>query len=275
METEFYKYQGAGNDFIILDDRAHKFNELDHDLVQKLCSRRFGIGADGLMLLRSHRDYDFEMLYFNADGHPGSMCGNGGRCIVAFAHSIGLFDSKTDFLAVDGVHYAEYVAAAGLVKLGMIEVDQIVLWEDAEHASGNGYYLNTGSPHLVVKMRYPELKNLDVVKEGGRLRHHVDFVSGGGTNVNFAASGMEPAGYFVRTFERGVEDETLACGTGATAVALAMAYQEDPFGTGNRETPVKVMGGDLKIYYHQDGGKFSDIYLEGPAVQVFSGRIRL
>ncbi|MDR6941948.1 diaminopimelate epimerase [Mucilaginibacter pocheonensis] len=261
MKIRFYKYQGAGNDFILVDNRENKIDHAHPKLISTLCDRRFGIGGDGMMFLQNKEGFDFEMVYYNADGQPSSMCGNGGRCIVAFAKFLGIIKTETEFLAVDGPHHAKISDAGDWVSLQMIDVDQIKTDKGA-------YILNTGSPHYVKQV--DDLQHRDVYHEGKAIRNNATYREKG-INVNF----VEPVddGYFVRTFERGVEDETFACGTGVTAVALAMAshYQK----TGHITTPIKVLGGNLNIRFNYDGEVFTDIFLEGPAVQVFSGEIDL
>lgn len=255
---KFFKYQGAGNDFVLIDNRDQQFDADDTALVARLCDRRFGIGADGLMLLQEKEGYDFEMLYYNADGNLGSMCGNGGRCIVSFAKHLGIIKSKTFFLAVDGEHEATISDAADWVSLKMIDVKYIEKID--EH-----YVLNTGSPHYVQLV--DQLKELDVFQAGRAIRYN-DTYRQEGINVNFVEPQNE--GYAVRTYERGVEDETLACGTGVTAVALAMALHHNQ--VGNINTPIKAMGGNLNIRFsHLGKGMFENIYLEGPAKLVFEG----
>jgi diaminopimelate epimerase len=259
VTTHFYKYQGAGNDFILLDNRAKAINHQNPELIAGLCDRRFGIGGDGLMLLQNKAGYDFEMVYYNADGQPSSMCGNGGRCIVAFAKFLGVIDTETNFLAVDGPHYAKISASGDWVSLQMINVDIINTDEDA-------YVLNTGSPHYVKMVS--GLKEKDVYQDGYNIRNNSTYKTHG-INVNFVEPNDD--GYFVRTFERGVEDETYACGTGVTAVALAMAKHNHQ--NGQITTPIKVLGGDLNIRFNYDGHTFKDIFLEGPAVKVFEGDV--
>jgi len=259
MDINFFKYQGAGNDFILIDHRMGPVKDIDYDRVKQLCNRRFGIGADGLMFLTGHPDYDFEMLYFNADGRPGSMCGNGGRCIVAFAKHLGIIDKETNFLAVDGPHYAKISAEGNWVDLQMIDIDTI-------NTDGDAYVLNTGSPHYVLQLQ--ELASYDVYQNGKAIRNN-DTYKKEGINVNF----VEDKGdyLFVRTFERGVEDETYACGTGVTAVALSMAQHNHQ--NGHIETPVKVLGGDLRISFDYNGKQFRNVFLCGPAEKVFEGTI--
>lgn len=261
MKIQFYKYQGAGNDFIMVDNRENTVNHHDSKLIAHLCNRRFGIGGDGIMFLQNTSGYDFEMVYYNADGKPSSMCGNGGRCIVAFAKYLGIIENEAEFLAVDGPHYAKISASGDWVSLQMIDVDSIT-------NDGDAYVLNTGSPHYV-KLS-DGLKDKDVYHDGYAIRNN-DTYRADGINVNF----VEPngSGYFVRTFERGVEDETYACGTGVTAVALAMAKHKHE--TGHIVTPIKVLGGDLTIRFDYDGITFTNIFLEGPAVKVFEGECPL
>jgi diaminopimelate epimerase len=260
VKIQFYKYQGAGNDFILVDNRKNSVNHHNVQLIAHLCDRRFGIGGDGIMFLQDKPGYDFEMVYYNADGQPSSMCGNGGRCIVAFAKFLGIIKTETDFLAVDGPHHARISESGDWVSLQMIDVDTITKDADA-------YVLNTGSPHYVAFA--DDLEHKDVYAEGHAIRNNETYHANG-INVNF----VEPDGngsYFVRTFERGVEDETFACGTGVTAVALAMAKHNNQ--TGTIETPIKVLGGDLNIRFNYDGHVFTHIFLEGPAIQVFEGEV--
>lgn len=257
MKVQFYKYQGAGNDFVLVDNRFIGFNHHDRALITKICDRRFGVGADGILFLQNHVDYDFEMVYYNADGRPSSMCGNGGRCIVAFAKFLGVIENETKFLAVDGPHYAKIADSGDWVSLQMIDVDHIA-------PDGDAYVLNTGSPHYVSLTTGLDTK--DVYNDGYAIRNN-DTYRAEGININF----VEPAaeGYFVRTFERGVEAETFACGTGVTAAALAMAKHLNQ--TGHIVTPIKVLGGKLTIRFNYDGVRFTDIFLEGPAEKVFEG----
>lgn len=261
VKIHFYKYQGAGNDFILVDNRQSVVNHHNPAMISKLCDRRFGIGGDGIMFLQYKEGYDFEMVYYNADGQPSSMCGNGGRCIVAFAKHLGIISTDTDFLAVDGPHHAKISEHGDWVSLQMIDVDTITQDEEA-------YVLNTGSPHYVAFADGLDHKN--VYADGYAIRNN-DTYKANGINVNF----VEPAdsGYFVRTFERGVEDETYACGTGVTAVALAMAKHHNQ--TGSIQTPIKVLGGNLNIRFDYNGISFTNIFLEGPAMLVFAGEVEV
>ena len=258
----FYKYQGAGNDFIIMDNRNRLFDSQNTDLVHRLCDRRFGIGADGLMLLQDVDGYDFEMVYFNADGREASMCGNGGRCIVAFARDRGIIDKATDFLAVDGHHHAEIDPQQAWVSLQMIDVDTI-------GRDGGAYVLDTGSPHYVKRVE-DGLAEMPVAEEGRKIRYSPAYEREG-INVNFVQP--EDDGYYLRTYERGVEDETLACGTGATAAAMAMAVHEGRDGT--LAMPIRVAGGNLVVRFVKSGHRFSQVFLEGPATFVFKGEIAI
>lgn len=261
MNINFFKYQGAGNDFILIDDREGHLKNMDNALIAQLCDRRFGIGADGLMFLLKHKKYDFEMLYYNADGNIGSMCGNGGRCIVAFAKYLNIIDFETNFLAVDGPHYAKITEEGNWVELQMIDVDTFT-------KDGEGFVLNTGSPHYVKEIN--NLKSFDVYQEGKSIRNN-DTYKAEGINVNFVEKNADYL--FVRTFERGVEDETYACGTGVTAVAMAMAKKQNQ--KGHIVTPIKVLGGDIEVNFDFDGQKFTNVFLCGPAKQVFKGSLTI
>lgn len=257
MTINFTKYQGTGNDFVLVDDRAETFPATNQALIAHLCDRRFGIGADGLILLRNDGELDFQMVYFNADGAEGSMCGNGGRCIVRFAHDLGLFASETHFRAVDGEHVA--VVCEEEIFLKMSDVAGI---DERDGLT----FLDTGSPHVVRFV--DDLEAFDVVADGRRIRHGDAFLPGG-TNVNYAEP-VDDHTLFVRTYERGVEAETFSCGTGVTAVVLAAHRQR------NMPDPVfvKTLGGNLRVSFNPllTGG-FDNIYLIGPATRVFAGSI--
>jgi diaminopimelate epimerase len=258
---EFFKYEGAGNDFILVDDRRNRFPANDQDLVKRLCNTKFGIGADGLMLLRSCPGYDFEMVYYNADGKESTMCGNGGRCMAAFARKLGIIECSARFLAVDGEHLADLVSDH-YVKLKMSDV--------SDYEAGSDYYfLNTGSPHYVSFTT--GLDKMDVVAEGREIRYSDRFREPG-TNVNFVEEG--PDYLFVRTYERGVENETLACGTGvvASVISACLRQGDDKI---SYSMPVKVLGGQLKVSLNRKGSIFTDIWLEGPATFVFKGQIEI
>ena len=261
MKTEFFKYQGTGNDFVVIDNRNGHDLTLTIAQVKALCDRRFGIGADGLMLLNDKPGYDFEMIYYNADGKEGSMCGNGARCLVKFAENQGIQREIYKFSATDGEHEAR-IDGDGIVYLKMNDVDMIV-----NHHSD--FMVDTGSPHYVKLV--PQLANLDVFKKGREIRYSREFEKEG-INVNFVEQLDEPDKIFVRTYERGVENETLSCGTGVTAAALVCYHNENGF----NEVEVKTLGGRLNVEFDRiDDGKFRNIWLCGPAEKVFSGIIEL
>ncbi|CAN5909768.1 diaminopimelate epimerase [soil metagenome] len=256
MEISFHKYQGTGNDFVMIDNRKNQFSSPDEQTVSRLCHRRLGIGADGLILLQNHPDFDFEMVYFNADGRLGSMCGNGARCTVQFARFLGVIETEARFLAADGPH--EGMIREGVVHLKMGEVKEI------EETEGD-YYLDTGSPHYV---QFVEgIEEFAVFDKGSSIRYNSRFREKG-TNVNFAQ--QLPDALFVRTYERGVEDETLSCGTGVTATALAAHLR-------GAQSPVAIRtrGGNLQVAFDRKDGVFTNIFLIGPAVQVFQGRVEV
>lgn len=257
MKLHFYKYQGTGNDFVIIDDRKSTFPKEDKKLVAKLCDRRFGIGADGLMLLCDHKDYDFEMVYFNADGAESSMCGNGGRALVKFAHDLGMIGEECLFIATDGEHKAK--VDGDLVHLNMIDVEDIEVTLD-------DYFMDTGSPHYV-EFTDQDMNDFPVVASGKEVRHSSRF-SPAGTNVNFVQK-LAKDQIFVRTFERGVEDETLSCGTGVVACAISSFLEKE------MDSPIKIkaLGGELSVSFDATEEGFTNIYLIGPAGKVFEGDI--
>lgn len=256
MELQFFKYQGTGNDFVIIDNRQDIFPKNNTKLVAKLCDRRFGIGADGLILLEDDNLSDFKMVYYNSDGAEGSMCGNGGRCLVAFAHHLGIVEKESTFNAVDGLHYA--TVEGDEVNLKMMDVDKV-------HEKQNHSFLDTGSPHHVQIVT--DLDKFDVQKEGKKLRYGIYGESG--SNINFVEQKDDNV-FKVRTYERGVEAETLSCGTGVTAVALAM-YESGK--ATDKEVHIHALGGDLTISFDKKDGKYTNIFLKGPAIQVFKGTI--
>ncbi|WP_010664718.1 diaminopimelate epimerase [Marinilabilia salmonicolor] len=258
-KIQFSKYQGTGNDFILIDNRDGSFDGDDNHLISAMCHRRFGVGADGLMLLESSESYSFTMRYFNSDGGEATMCGNGGRCLAAFAVHRGVVAENEyfSFDAVDGVH--EALVNGEMVSLKMINVAG---YEEKEE----GLFLDTGSPHFIKFVDNPEL--IDVFNEGSFWRNH-DVFAPGGTNVNFVG---KPVGGEVsmRTFERGVEDETWSCGTGAVASAIATYIRS---GEGNCYD-MKVPGGKLTVSFDVvNTGGFENVWLKGPARHVFEGSI--
>ncbi|TDU40580.1 diaminopimelate epimerase [Gelidibacter sediminis] len=257
MKQTFYKYQGTGNDFVMIDNRHLTFDKNDTNYVKFLCNRRFGIGADGLILLERHNDFDFKMVYYNADGNESSMCGNGGRCIVAFAKFLGIIEKTTTFEAIDGTHHAKI--EADHVQLQMQNVSTIEKFD-------SHVFLNTGSPHHV--QMESDLQALNIKESGSNIRYGSPYHQSG-TNVNFVSK-ISDDKFSVRTYERGVEDETLSCGTGVTAVALAMNYLGE---TDKNLISLNTEGGELKVTFKKKGGGYSDIWLIGPAIQVFKGTI--
>jgi diaminopimelate epimerase len=256
----FYKYQGTGNDFIIFDNRNNEIPTLQTQQINKLCNRNFGIGADGLMLLNKKDGVDFEMKYYNADGNESSMCGNGGRCLVKFAHQMGIHKTAYLFSAIDGLHQAE-MEEHDIIRLKMQDVNKVEL--HTTHC-----VLNTGSPHYVKFVT--QLNELDVATEGKEIRYSKEYKAKG-ININFVESTKQD-GIFVRTYERGVEAETLSCGTGVTAAALVSAHNENGF---NR-IEVKTLGGHLGVEFEKRGEQqFENIWLCGPAKFVYTGQIEM
>ena len=255
METiTFYKYQGTGNDFIMIDDRQKKFDLQAHDLIARMCDRRFGIGADGLILIRHHPEADFEMIYFNADGHQTSLCGNGSRCTVSFAQFLGIIKPRYRFMTIEGMLEAKIENE--LVHIKMPEVSEVDIFDDH-------YFLNTGSPHHICMVN--DIEKYDVFHEGRKIRNGAPYFQEG-TNVNFVKS-LSADQIYVRTYERGVEDETLSCGTGVTASALAASLQG-----ASSPLNIKTKGGDLQVSFEKSAdNSFRNIYLIGPAKRVFEG----
>lgn len=260
MQLHFYKYQGTGNDFVMIDNRLNSFPKDNIKLIAHLCDRHFGIGADGLILLENDFETDFKMVYYNSDGNESTMCGNGGRCLVAFAKQLNVIDSKAIFNAVDGLHHAT-VSEDDIVSLQMIDVHDIKI-------NPNYTFLNTGSPHHVQIVE--DIENLNVKDTGAAIRYG-ELYGLLGSNINFVKKINETT-FTLRTYERGVEDETLACGTGATAVAIAMNA------TGQTNAfliDLNVEGGKLKVSFEKKGTNYSNVFLIGPAKFVFGGTIEI
>ncbi|MBS1632939.1 MAG: diaminopimelate epimerase [Bacteroidetes bacterium] len=257
MQVKFFKYQGTGNDFIVLDNRKEEYSFLTSDHIRRLCDRRFGIGADGLMFFNDKNGYDFAMKYFNSDGKEGSMCGNGGRCMLKFAYHLNIHKELYKFLAADGEHEAE-IDTDGIISLKMKDVKKIKKY-------GNDFVLDTGSPHYVKIV--PDVTNLDVNHLGSEIRHKEDFEKEG-INVNFVEAPADSSQIVVRTYERGVENETYSCGTGVTASALVCYHNESGF----NEVEVKTLGGSLTVEYERfNDGHYENIWLCGPAEKVYEG----
>jgi len=256
MEFRFSKYHGTGNDFILIDDRDKQFPEGDLSLIKRICDRHFGIGADGLMLIREETGFDFRMIYFNSDGRESTMCGNGGRCIAAYVQKEGLETTYKAFMAIDGPH--EYLLADGQVRLKMIDVEDI-------RQQDKDFVLFTGSPHFVRLANH--IDRLDLNTAGRKIRYSPVYTKEG-INVNFVES--SEGSYRMRTYERGVEGETLSCGTGTIAAALALAIEDPDL---NSPVTLETPGGTLRVYFDRKGTGFNNIWLEGPAAFVFEGTL--
>jgi len=253
-KIEFYKYHGTGNDFILINAMQNNI-QLSQSEIEILCHRRFGIGADGLMILRPKKGFDFDMDFYNSDGYPGSMCGNGGRCIVAFAHDMGVIENETKFWAPDGEHKAVYYSQ-DKIALKMIDVDHI----DKQEL---GLVLDTGSPHLVILK--DSNKKLDVFNEGRTIRYS-DAYNKKGINVNFVIPGNKISEIY--TYERGVENQTFSCGTGTVAAGIALHKLQKC----SSPLTFKTLGGKLTIYFdYLSCDSYRNIWLEGPATKTFSG----
>ncbi|MES2240540.1 MAG: diaminopimelate epimerase [Bacteroidota bacterium] len=260
MQIQFYKYQGTGNDFVMIDNRTNFFPKENMALIERLCDRRFGIGADGLILLENDSETDFKMVYYNSDGNQSTMCGNGGRCLVAFAKQLDVIGNTTSFNAIDGLHHAS-VDSNGIVSLQMIDVDGIKINPDYS-------FLNTGSPHHVQLV--DDLENYNVKDNGAAIRYG-ELYGKVGSNINFVKK-IDDSTFALRTYERGVEDETLACGTGATAAAIAMNAIGE---TNLTAINMNVEGGKLSVSFKKEGNKYVDVFLNGPAKFVFEGTIEI
>ena len=267
MQLEFYKYQGTGNDFVMVDNRSEFFPKENTQLIANLCDRRFGIGGDGLILLENDTiapnlamTTDFKMVYYNSDGNQSSMCGNGGRCLVAFAKKLNIIENETTFIATDGLHHAT-IGDDGLVSLQMIDVDQVKV-------SSDYVFLNTGSPHHVQLV--DDLENYNIRENGAAIRYG-DLYGKTGSNINFVKQ-IDDTTFSLRTYERGVEDETLSCGTGATAVAIAMNVLGK---TNASEIDLNVEGGKLVVSFDKKEEQFTNVFLKGPAEFVFKGTIEI
>ena len=255
MKINFTKYEGNGNDFIIIDDRKEEFSEDNVLMISKLCDRKFGIGADGLILLRKHKAHDFQMIYFNSDGNESSMCGNGGRCLVSYALQLDIDLKTNSFLAIDGVH--KFKVVDNEIYLKMNDVKDIVV--------KNGYnFLNTGSPHVVQIVE--NVDEINVYEQGKKIRKQ--FQEMNGVNVNFVSFNNDIIK--CRTFERGVENETLSCGTGVVAVALYIFKKKK---ISDNKIIVSTKGGSLSVSFKNDGNSFREIWLKGDINKIFDGLI--
>lgn len=259
MKINFSKYNGAGNDFILIDDRENLIND-NKSLISYLCDRHFGIGADGLIILKESSNSDFEILHYTSDGNLGSLCGNGSRCAVLFAFNKDIISTNTVFHAFDGVHNAE-ILDNGLIKMEMKVNSDIV-------SNSYGTWLDTGSPHLVVQKN--DTDELDVNNEGRLIRYN-DFYKEKGVNVNFVEK-ISDNQFKIRTYERGVENETLACGTGSTASAICMNFLGK---TNSSNITMQCKGGDLSVQFNSSEKDYKEISITGPAKLVFEGVIEV
>lgn len=254
MTIAFRKFESTGNDFILIDGRDGRFS-LQPDEIATICHRQFGVGADGLIVLENHPDLDFRMRYFNSDGLEASFCGNGGRAICGFAWSLGIPGNRFRFEAFDGIHEAT-ISKTGtciwVVSLGMNTV-----------IADSGAFIDTGSPHHLAYVE--DVDSIDVAIEGAKIRNSSQYAPGG-CNVNFIE--VQGQGIKVRTFERGVEEETLSCGTGVTASAI-FHHQQEP--DGEYTTNIRTKGGDLQVSFSKAGNRFTAIQLKGETRQVFAG----
>ncbi|MBN1988933.1 MAG: diaminopimelate epimerase [Bacteroidales bacterium] len=259
MNLQFAKYHGAGNDFVIIDNRTNTFAPTIEN-VKYLCNRRIGIGADGLMLLENDEALDFKMRYFNSDGNESTMCGNGGRCIVHFAKQLNLTNDNPKFMGIDGAHEAKFIDD-DTVQLKMKDVDSFTAADDY-------YFIDTGSPHYICYVE--DIKQVNVNEAGKSIRTTFN-TENGGTNVNFVQIGNDTL--LIRTFERGVEEETLACGTGAVASAIATHHFLE---SEEKELKLQALGGELTVSFDKLAElKYSNIWLTGPVKHVFNGIVNL
>jgi diaminopimelate epimerase len=258
MQIEFFKYHGTGNDFVMIDNRSNFFPKENTKLIEHLCDRRFGIGGDGLILLENDSDTDFKMVYYNSDGNQSSMCGNGGRCLAAFAKKLNVINNSCTFIATDGLHHAT-ISESGQVSLQMIDVSNMKI--NPEYT-----FLNTGSPHHVQMVE--DLENYNIKENGAKIRYG-ELYGATGSNINFVKQ-INANTFSLRTYERGVEDETLSCGTGATAVAIAMNATGK---TNATSINLNVEGGKLEVTFDKVDNNYSNVFLKGPAEFVFKGEI--
>lgn len=259
MTIQFYKYQGTGNDFVMIDDRDNKYTDITEQQVKHLCDRRFGIGADGLIFLRNSDEYDFEMVYYNSDGRTSTMCGNGGRCILRFASDLGIEGKNYSFMAVDGVHFG--VVDDEVVSLQMVDL------KDIDKLKDDVLFMNTGSPHHVV---YTDSLPADDFVAVAKSIRYSDKYAEEGVNVNYVKVTGDTLE--MRTYERGVEGETYSCGTGVTAAALGADFLKM---TKTDRLKIKTAGGNLELSFKAQREGYTDIWLTGPAEKVFKGKIDL
>ncbi len=262
MNVHFSKYHGTGNDFVMIDGRNQETLRFDREIIRQICDRRFGVGGDGLIILNEGTGVDFSMRYFNSNGLEGSMCGNGGRCITAFAEHLGIISMETVFLGIDGIHSASMLPN-GEIRLKLMDVNGL-RW------AGDGYMLDTGSPHFVKFVS--RLEEIDVAREGEEIRNQSRFGKDG-INVNFVETSENSNKISVRTYERGVEAETLSCGTGVTAAAICSYFHNK---NNIFSYHVHTRGGNLNVSFKvQHHSNFTDVFLTGPVAHVFDGNIEV
>lgn len=254
MEVKFSKYQGTGNDFIMINNMDKKVS-LSQGQIQFLCDRKLGVGADGVILIEPHESADFYVNYFNSDGSQ-SFCGNGSRCSVAYSKTQNIFSgNKCSFSAIDGIHKGQ-ILDDRKIKVSMGDVFGV------EDVKGD-FVLDTGSPHYV--QLCDDISNLDILTKAHEIRYNERF-SESGINVNFVQNNN--GSISMRTYERGVENETLSCGTGVTAVALSMSNRQ-----GNQEVKIRTQGGELFVSFHANSDQFTNVSLTGPVVSVYKGLV--
>ncbi len=261
MKIQFHKYQGAGNDFVMIDNRDENLSATDEKSIRLLCNRKFGIGADGLIFIQNSDHADFEMVYFNSNGKIGSMCGNGARCTVLYAARLDIVKGmQTSFFAYDGIHKG-IIEKSGRVKVTMSDVKKV-------EVKAGRYILDTGSPHYVTFVK--DISDVNVKEEGRKIRYNKTFKEKG-INVNFVE--LDKDGKIsMRTYERGVENETLSCGTGTVAVAIAVSLKRKNKNT-EQSYPIQATGGELNVSFEKVRNTFKNIWLEGPVEKVFEGEM--
>ena len=258
MKIQFHKYQGAGNDFVMIDNREGQFDKSNLLLIQQLCDRRFGVGSDGLILIENHDSLDFNMIYYNSDGSQ-SFCGNGSRCAIAFTNRLGMISKNTSFNSTDGEHEGVF-ATEKEIHLNMHDVADVEKGE-------NFFYMNTGSPHYIKYV--DDVDAVDILKEAHQIRYNNRFKEEG-VNVNFVQI-LSNDKLKIRTYERGVENETLACGTGVTAAAISFMVQSN----GAETIEVEAKGGLLTVKLEKEGNEFKNIWLIGAGEMVFEGEVNV
>ena len=264
MKIQFYKYQGTGNDFVMVDNRSGNFNYNNAEFISSICDRRYGIGCDGLILIEDNNDLDFTMKYFNSDGSELGMCGNGARCVTQFAKKLGIINDSAIFQASDGAHHAEIIDN-NYVRVKMNDIDMSNY--DLIDKNFDNIYLDNGAPHLVINSN--DIDKIDVFNEGRKIRYG-DKYKHEGVNINFVEFTSNSSLCKVRTYERGVEDETLSCGTGAIAVAVVLNYSNI---INKEEIKISMKGGNLKVSFSRVGDNFSNIWLSGAVSEIYKGEI--